>query len=84
MQQGQRRDLSRRNKPYHNSNKEALASAAARGVSFIFGVFLVKSLKTSSSVWFSSRRRCLGVFVHSSLVLFFGEVFAKVSQIPCF
>ena len=55
-----------------------------RGVCLLFfGGFVVKTLKTSSFVWFSSARRCFGVFFHSSLLLFVGEVFAKVSQVPC-
>ena len=57
-----------------SNNKVARASAAVRGVSLIFGrVFLVKSLKTLSFVWFSSTRRCFGLFlVHSFVVLLFG------------
>ena len=55
-----------------------------RGVCLLFfGGFVVKTLKTSSFVWFSSARRCFGVFFHRSLLLFVGEVFAKVSQVPC-
>ena len=68
-----------------NNNKVARASAAARGVSFILGGFLVYIRKTLYLARFSSTIRCVGVFVFQcSSFLFFGSVFAKVSQIPCF
>ena len=44
----------------NNNNKAARASAAARGVSVIFGRFFGQKLENLSFVWFSSTRRCFG------------------------
>ena len=35
-------------------------------------------------MWFSSTRRCFGLYFFKVICLFFGEVFAEDSQIPCF
>ena len=49
------------------------------------GGFLVDSTKTLCFARFSSTTRRFGVFVFQCFsFLFFGSVFAKVSQIPCF
>ena len=46
---------------------------------------MVEIRKTLYFARFSSTTRCVGVFVFQcSSILFFGIVFAKVSQIPCF
>ena len=46
---------------------------------------MVKSLKTLSFAWFSSLLTMLRICAfHSFFVLFFGYVFANLSQIPCF
>ena len=49
-------------------------------MSFIFD----RNQETLYFARFSSTTRCIGVFVFQySSFLFFGSVFAKVSQIPC-
>ena len=49
------------------------------------GGFLVDSPKTLRFARFSSTTRRFGGFVFQCfLFLFFGSIFAKVSQIPCF
>ena len=67
------------------TNKVAVASAAPRGVSFIFGSFFGQKLENPEFCVVFVRRRCIGPYSFKQLfVLFFGEVFAEVSQIPCF
>ena len=53
-------------------------------MSFIFWRFFGEKLEILEfCVVFVKKTMFRSFFVHSSLVFFFGEVFAKVSQIPC-
>ena len=68
----------------NNNNKVARASAAARGVSFIFGRFFVEIRKTCILRGFRQQQDVSVFSFCNSSFLFFGSVLAKVSQIPCF
>ena len=77
-------------KSSNSNNRVARASAAARGVSFIFGRFFGRKLENpvfcmvfANNTMFRCFRFPL-FFLGFCQPCFFGKVFAKVSQVSCF